>query len=224
MRNLLLGGLAALAVTIPAAQPATADPAVPEFDFADCPALPAGADPAQWRCEVLIADGTLDFGAVRGLAVGPMRLTFAEGRLDGEYAQVFGALRDTPQPLPGGSTKVEYAGFADFHGDGEVHLKLALDGWSLPRDCAVGGDDDPIRFRPERGEPEDIPGDPPARLVTMTDVEFATPGTTGCGRHGPTVDRALGLPSPAGANSLTLTTYVAIKGYPDLNASATPGS
>lgn len=32
------------------------------FDFADCPTIPEGADPAQWRCEVLMSSGTIKFG------------------------------------------------------------------------------------------------------------------------------------------------------------------
>src|SRR5688500_6056385 len=68
-------GLAAAVPQQAAAQPAP----LPTFDFADCPELPAGADPAQWRCEVLLSSGTIKFGALGVQDTGAMRLTFAEG-------------------------------------------------------------------------------------------------------------------------------------------------
>jgi hypothetical protein len=220
MRKLVLSGLAALAMIVPLAGPATAEPAVPDFDFADCPALPDGADPAGWRCEVMIADGVIDVGRLRGQSLGRMRLTFAEGRLDGEYAQVFGALRTTPQPLPhgAGTVRVSYGGYSDFHSNderfGEIHLRLRLGGPALPRDCAVGAPDDPIRFLVQvEGPPQDLPGDPPVRKITVTEDVFAAPATSGCGRLGPVADRLLGLPSPSGANALTMTAYVAMRDY-----------
>jgi len=76
---------------------------VPPIDQSACPTeLPAGADPAAWRCEVLTTDATATIGALGPLANGAARLTFAEGTLDGQYAQVFGALRAEPTPVPGG--------------------------------------------------------------------------------------------------------------------------
>jgi len=233
MRNLVLSGVAAVtmtvtALTVPTASAATTTDPVPEFDFADCPALPDGADPAAWRCEVMIADGVIDIGRLRGQSLGRLRLTFAEGRLDGEYAQVFGALRTTAQPLPGaGTVRVEYGGYSDFHANderfGEIHLRLRLAGPPLPRDCAVGAAADPIRFLVQvDGPPQDLPGDPPVRKITVTETEFAAPATSGCGRFGPLADRLLGLPAPAGVNALTMTAYVAMRGYAELSASATP--
>src|SRR5262245_13625862 len=91
-------GVALVAVTVLAG---TAH-ATPTFDFSDCPAIPAGADPAQWRCEVLESTGTVRIGKLGELPGGAMRLTFAEGQLDGKYAQVFGALRSEPIRVPGG--------------------------------------------------------------------------------------------------------------------------
>src|SRR2546429_4352364 len=129
MRKTLLAlGLAAMTLA-GMAMPAAADP-LPTFDFADCPTIPVGTDPAQWRCEVLIAHGTVRIGALPELTIPRIKTTFAEGRLNGEYAQVFGALRADPVRVRGSLVRLEYAGFADFLsvGDrmGELHLKLAV--------------------------------------------------------------------------------------------------
>lgn len=212
---------------------ATADP-VPTFDFADCPAIPAGADPALWRCEELKSSGTTGFGDVRDQPTGPMTMTFAEGELAGEYAQVFGALRAEPTPVAGGllgtpgSTgrnpllgmvvRIEYAGYADFHsiGDrmGEQHLKIRVLSPLLPPTCTIGSDADPIVLKPVRtGGPDVISTDPPVLRFTIQDNEFAVPEARGCGGLDHLVNRRLRLPSPAGANTITLTTTVGLTGY-----------
>lgn len=204
-------------------QPAAADP-VPTFDFADCPALPAGADPALWRCEVLMSSGTIRFGNLAEQPTGAMRLTFAEGTLNGEFAQVFGALRAEPTRVSGGlpmDMRIEYAGFADFHsvGDqmGEQHLKIRLISRLLPDTCTIGSDRDPIRFRPIRtGGPDMISTNPPVLRFTIEDTLFAVPKSHGCGGLGRLVDRRFGLPSPAGTNAMALTTLVGLRSYAEI--------
>ncbi|MFJ6676640.1 hypothetical protein ACIQMJ_36540 [Actinosynnema sp. NPDC091369] len=218
-----------------AGQEAAVQPApIPAFDFADCPAIPAGADPAQWRCEVLMSTGTLKFGNLAEQPTGAMRLTFAEGQLNGEFAQVFGALRAEPTTVPGGllgvpgpspvlrtDLRLEYAGFADFLSDGDrmgvQHLKLRVINGLLPRTCAIGDEDDPLVFRPLRTSgPDRISADPPVLRFTIEDTSFAVPSAKGCGGLDRLVDKRFGLPSPAGANSMELTTLVGLKSYTEL--------
>jgi hypothetical protein len=219
--------LIGLAMT-PAA--AAADP-VPTFDFADCPAIPGGADPAQWRCEVLMSTGAVTFGTIAELPVGAMRMTFAEGQLNGEYAQVFGALRADPVRVPGGllgtgdrnpllrmDIRLEYAGFADFHSDGdrmgEQHLKIRVISGLLPATCTIGSDDDPIVLKPIRTSgPDVISTDPPVLRFTIEDTAFATPRAHGCGGLDRLVNKRFGLPAPAGTNAMTLTTTVGLRSY-----------
>jgi hypothetical protein len=209
-----------------AAGPAAADP-VPTFDFADCPAIPAGADPAQWRCEVLMSTGTVRFGNLPGQSTGPMRLTFAEGQLDGKFAQVFGALRAEPtrvvgvHPLPRMDMRIEYAGFADFLsvGDqmGEQHLKIRLINRFLPNSCTIGSDEDPIRFRPIRTSgPDVISTNPTVLRFTIEDKEFAVPRTRGCGGLNRLLDKRFGLPAASGTNTFALTTMVGLKSYTEI--------
>lgn len=223
--------LIALAATAPPQAAAAQPDPVPEFDFTDCPALPTGADPAQWRCEVLVSRGTVTFGDLAEQDTGAMRLTFAEGRLDGGFAQVFGALRAEPTPVPGGllgvpghnplmraDLRIEYAGFADFQSDGDrmgvQHLKLRVISPLLPPTCTIGDDADPVVFRPIRtGGPDRVSDDPPVLRFTIEDTAFAVPSARGCGGLGRLVDKRFGLPSPAGANSMKLTTLVGLKGY-----------
>lgn len=207
-----------------AAQPASADP-VPTFDFADCPAIPADADPALWRCEVLMSSGTIRFGNLPEQATGTMRLTFAEGTLDGKFAQVFGALRAEPTRvrgvLPRLDMRIEYAGFADFLsvGDqmGEQHLKIRLLSRLLPDTCTIGNDRDPIKFRPIRTSgPDVISTNPPVLRFTIEDKQFAVPKTHGCGELGRLMNKRFGLPAPAGTNAMTFTTMVGLKSYTEI--------
>lgn len=209
---------------------AAADP-VPTFDFTDCPAIPAGADPAQWRCEVLMSTGTTAFGAITEQSIGAMRLTFAEGRLNGEYAQVFGALRADPVRVPGGllgtgdqnpllrmNIRLEYAGYANFLSDGdqmgEQHLKIRVLSTLLPPTCTIGSDQDPIAFKPIRTSgPDVISTNPPVLRFTIEDTTFATPKAHGCGGLTRLVNKRFGLPAPTGTNAMTLTTTVGLRGY-----------
>jgi hypothetical protein len=222
LRRVAVAVLAAAAV-VGLAQPAAAAP-LPTFDFADCPALPEGADPALWRCEVLMSTGTIRFGNLAEQPVTGMRLTFAEGTLDGKFAQVFGALRAEPTRVPGlprTDMRIEYAGFADFLSDGdrmgEQHLKLRLISPFLPRTCTIGSDEDPIRLRPIRTSgPDVISTDPRVLRFTIEDKELAVPRARGCGVFNGLVNKRLGLPAPAGTNVITLDTLVGLKDYPEL--------
>jgi hypothetical protein len=213
-------------------QTATSQPTQPPtFDFSDCPAIPAGADPAQWRCEVLVSTGTLSFGTVSEQSAGSMRLTFAEGRLDGKFAQVFGALRAEPVPVPGGllatprqnpllrmDIQLRYAGFADFLSDGDrmgtQHLKIGVISPLLPKTCTIGSDADPIVFKPIRtAGPDVISTNPQVLRFTIADSTFAMPRLQGCGAFGPLLSRRLGVPAPSGASTMTLNTFVGLRDY-----------
>jgi hypothetical protein len=217
--------ITALAATCLAALALSATPASPaeaaEFDFADCPAIPAGADPAQWRCEVLVSQGTVSFGHVRDLRLGAMRLTFAEGRLNGQYAQVFGALHSKPVPVPrtpGVSISLRYAGFSDFQSNdqrkGEIDLAATLSGRLLPRDCTIGDDRNPIHSVIKQvGDTEVVSQDPLTLRFSSIDDQLALPAASGCGHWTRLLNHRLGLPSPSGANVLTQTTLVRLRSY-----------
>lgn len=199
---------------------ASAEPGPGPADFSDCPAIPARADPGQWRCEVLVSSGTVKIGRVPAIGIEGMRTTFAEGRLNGEFAQVFGALRAEAVRVPRSVARVrlEYAGFADFLsvGDrmGEQHLKLSVRAPFLPRGCTIGSDEDPIVFKPVRtAGPEVISQNPLVLKFSMRDNEFAVPGVYGCGPWKRLVEHQFGVPAAGGTNTLELTTFVSIRGY-----------
>ncbi|MBP2330330.1 hypothetical protein JOF56_010715 [Kibdelosporangium banguiense] len=224
---------AAAVIMVPVGQAAAAEP-VPTFDFSDCPAIPAGADPAQWRCEVLMSSGTVQLGTLPAQPSGAMRLTFAEGRLDGKFAQVFGALRADPARVPGGllgipgsdehnpllraDIRIEYAGFADFLsvGDqmGEQHLKLRVISPLLPGTCTIGSDQDPIKFRPIRTSGPDVVSPNPTVLrFSIKDEQFAVPKARGCHAFDRLVNKRFGLPAASGTNRITFTTLVGLRSY-----------
>lgn len=219
---------ALLAVLTTGAAPSAADTgsAGPSgFDFGACPAadeLPAGADPGTWRCEVMQATGRLRVGDVDEPIDRPMTLTFAEGRVDGAYAQVFGEM--SAEPIRVGGTPLtltpRYGGYADFQSDdvrrGELDLTLAVRGPLLPRGCSIGTEaTEPIHLVLKDTRPtEVISEDPPVVSFGAADAEFAAPRAGGCGRLGGRIlDRVLDLPAPAGENRLELDATVAIRPY-----------
>jgi hypothetical protein len=218
-RILIAAGAVALALLTTTAA-AQAEP-LPPFDFSDCPTIPANADPGTWRCEVLASHGNVQIGRTGELPISSMRTVFAEGTIGGQYAQVFGSLQAEPIRVPGTSTtmRMTYAGFSDFLsvGDrmGELHLKIAARSPFLPRSCTIGTDQDPIVFKPLRTSgPEVVSQNPPVRKFSMRDNEFPVPRAYHCDPFERLLEHRLGVPSPAGTNDLTLTTYAGIKAYP----------
>ncbi len=218
MRKLLATVMAAAGLLLSTQIAAAED--VPSFSYEDCPEqLPPGA--VGWRCEVLVADGTGKFGALGTLNLGRQRLTFAEGQLNGKYAQVFGALRAEPTTVPGGlfgnrlvplAFQVQYGGSSDFYGLGFVALKLKVISPLLPRTCFIGTDSDPIVVAPQtRTQPVEVA--PGVYKATMQDKRFAIPRAHGCGIFTRIVEHRFGVPAAAGTNEITLPTYTSIKQY-----------
>ncbi len=219
--------LATLALGAAPAQGAERAADVPKFDFSACPAvdeLPAGADPGTWRCEVMHATGHLRMGRVDEPLTEPMRITFAEGRVNGEFRQVFG--RMTASAIRVGGTPLtltpQYGGHSDFLSDdtrrGEFDIKFAIGSAhglpALPTDCSVGSDENAVHLVLKDTDPTRvISKDPLVVAFGAQDVEFAAPSTSGCGRLSRALDRALGLPSAAGANAFDMDVTVAIRPY-----------
>lgn len=209
---------AAAAVVGLAAAPAAAD--TPEFTFADCPTvLPTGADPAKWRCEEMAATGTARFGALPTLDLSMLKMTFAEGTLDGRFAQTFGALRSEPVRIPRShlSLEFQYGGFSDFQSNaermGEVHLKLAVKGFGVPSTCTIGTDAEPLRFVVKRLTPTEVVSTNPLVVrFSIADTAFTVPRSSECGPFSRMIDTRLGLPSVEG-NSLVLHNRAGIRGY-----------
>ncbi|MFD8010619.1 hypothetical protein [Streptomyces sp. NPDC058955] len=221
----LLAGLALGAAPAHGAEPA-AD--LPEFDFSACPAvdeLPAGADPGTWRCEVMHATGHLRMGAVDEPLTEPMKIAFAEGRVGGEFRQVFG--RMTAAPIRVGGTPLtltpQYGGYSDFLSDdtrrGEFDVTFALgSAHGLPAlassGCSVGSAEDAVHLVLKDTAPTRvISRNPLVVAFGAEDAEFAAPGTSGCGPLGRALDRVLGLPSAAGSNVFHMDVTVAIRPY-----------
>ncbi|MGW1991626.1 hypothetical protein [Embleya sp. NPDC001921] len=221
----------------PRAAPASAAAPLPTFDFADCPALPAGADPDKWRCEVHVATGDMRLGGLT-VPLRPMTITHAEGPLpDGSTGQVFGAMHATPSPATGGlldipglperapmlgvNVETKYGGWFDFlsHGTsaGGLDVTLALSGPLLPKDCSIGTAEHPIRLTMMRKGPNEwVSKDPPILKGTLWDNTVAIPAATDCGPLGAVLNHRNNLPSPGGANSVTLDGLYTFKTYTQL--------
>ncbi|MEU9183081.1 hypothetical protein AB0D14_00640 [Streptomyces sp. NPDC048484] len=214
----------ALAASVGAA---TAGPAhatgTGERGFQDCPApseLPEGADPAKWRCEAMTAVGHLTLGRVEKRIDEPLAITFAEGTVDGEYRQVFGAMAAAPLPVRGTPLSItpRYGGYSDFQSNderrGELALTFGITGPGVPPGCSIGSDADPVHLvLMETDPPEVVTPDPLVVTFGVEDNNFAAPRTSGCGWLGPVLNKALRLPSPAGVNSIDLDARVTMRSY-----------
>lgn len=213
MRLFALGAAAAALALLPGT--ASADD-LPTFDFTDCPAPPAGADPGTWRCEAFVSQGKLTIGE-REFPLGEIRLTFSEGRVNGQYAQVFGTLRHAPVTVPGlaGTTlQLHYGGYSDFQSNaeqrGELDVSATLRHPLLRKGCTLGVLHTVVHDDPAV-PPTVISKNPPTMHFGVVDPDLALPATRGCGVLGPLVDRRLGLPSPSGRNAFQQITYVQYK-------------
>jgi hypothetical protein len=201
---------------------------VPPYDFRDCPALPAGADPHRWICEVLVATGGMSFGTVRVDEFAPITVTHAEGPApDGTTAQVFGNVRSAATRIPGGIfgrvdrhpllrlyLRPGYGGYADFisQGDhmGTLDLTFPFASGLVNESCVA----DAVRFQLVRTAPTELVSMEPRILkVHARDDTFPVPAARGCGRLTGFLNHRLGLPSAAGHNHAAFTGYLVVQPY-----------
>ncbi|MFS8201845.1 hypothetical protein ACLVWQ_24510 [Streptomyces sp. CWNU-52B] len=191
--------------------------------FQDCPALselPQGVDPAEWRCEAMTAVGHLRLGRADVPIERPLAITFAEGRVDGEFHQVFGAMTATPLRVRGTPLSItpRYGGYSDFQSNderrGELDLTFGISGAGVPPGCSMGSMADPVHLvLKETDPPRVVTSDPLVVAFGVEDNRFEVPKTSGCGRLGLTLHEMLRLPSPAGVNSISLDARVAMRSY-----------
>jgi hypothetical protein len=221
--------LTGAALSTVALLPTAASAAAPAFAFDDCPAIPAGADPAKWRCEEMHATGSVRLGGVT-LPV-TLKTTHAEGRLAGDTRTtfIFGTLRSGPVPVPGGllgrtdrrhplvpaRAAVEYAGHIDFLAGPPMaeilHLKYRVDSPLTGTGCTIGTDEDPLVIVGTIvGDRVPLPDDPRVLTFRVEDDEFAVPAAHGCGRLGGLVDHRFGLPA---TGTLGLDVYFSVRTY-----------
>ena len=230
--------IAAATIAIPVdASAATAAPgsgsttAIPSFDYRDCPQLPVGVDPAKWRCEVLVADGTATVGGAT-LPFAFTAVTHAEGPLpDGTPGQVFGGFRAARLPVPGRQSgdghgpklwmQPHLAAIPDFYSQsGAMSLTFQLTGPRLGEHCSIGTPDAPVQVAAARvpGTTQWLSQDPPVITFQVLDQTLAVPEVSGCGRAAEELNRRFALPSPSGANRLGGTVFYSFKTYDQLQS------
>jgi hypothetical protein len=217
---------AANAATVPAPTPAAT---VPTFDYGDCPRLPAGVDPAKWRCEVLLAEGSATV-AGSSLPFAFTRVTHAEGPLpDGSPGQVFGGFSAERLPVPGRQSsdghgpklwvQPHLTAAPDFSSrSGAMSLTFQLTGPRLGDDCSIGTAAAPVQVAAARvpGSTRWLSQDPPIVTFQVLDQRLAVPEVSGCGRAAAELNRRFGLPSPSGSNRLSGTAFYSFKTYDKL--------
>jgi len=192
-----------------AAAPAASADTLPAFSFADCPALPAGADPIFWQCNVAITyGGTFKLGSINTTITTPITLTYANG-FDPETLEekvVFGSFKASKfQVQPGlfGDPFVtaiyaqpKYAGgFGLADSKVKLGLKVNVQNPLLGGNCYIGSASKPISLSlgitatsppppntPIEGSPpEVVQDDPPVLKTTVVDNAFSVPKASGCG-------------------------------------------
>jgi hypothetical protein len=227
------GAVAAAVVALVPGGAAVAAGQIPAFAFDDCPAIPAGVDKAQWRCEEMHASGSIQLGAVK-LPV-TLKTTHAEGRRPGASTTefIFGALRADPVPVPGGllnsrldrkhpvlpaNLNLEYAGHIDFVAGPPMaeilHLKYRVGNRLVGDNCYIGTDNQPLVIVGAIvGDRVPVQDDPQVLKFAVEDDGFAVPAAQGCGPLNRLVDHRFGLPS---TGTLNLAVYFSIKTYDKL--------
>jgi len=204
----------------------TTTPAVPTFDFRDCPRLPTGVDPAKWRCEVLVAQGSATIGGAT-LPFDFTAVTHAEGPLpDGTPGQVFGGFRAARLPVPGRQsgdghgpklwTQPRLTAAPDFYSQsGAMSLTFQFTGPRLGEHCSIGTAAAPVQVAAARvpGTTQWLSQNPPIITFQVLDQTLAVPEVSGCGRAAGELDRRFALPSPSGANRLSGTAFYSFKTY-----------
>ena len=217
--------------TTSATSAASAASALPTFDYRDCPQLPTGVDPAAWRCEVLIADGTVTIGT----STAPFHftaVTHAEGPMpDGSEGQVFGGFRADRIEVPGRQSgdghgpklwmQPRLAAIPDFLSQsGAMSLTFQLTGPRLGDGCSIGTIEQPVQVAAERvpGTAGWISQDPPLIKFAAYDDTFTAPVAEGCGPLTAPLNRRLGLPKPSG-NLMTYDATYTFRTYDQLPTS-----
>ncbi|MQY07017.1 hypothetical protein [Actinomadura macrotermitis] len=202
---LTLGGTA---LSVAAAPAALAD-SVPTFSFADCPKLPAGADPAFWQCNVAVTtSGTMKLGKLDQAITSPITITYANGfdPVTGVEGAVFGSFKAGRMLVKKGIfgdpfVTAVYAqpkyvgGFGLANGKLQLSLKVSVQNPMLGSYCTIGSNTRPIKLdlgigttsppppnTPISGSPpEQVTFDPPVMKATVVDNAFAVPGADNCG-------------------------------------------
>ncbi|MEV5572510.1 hypothetical protein AB0L06_20900 [Spirillospora sp. NPDC052269] len=231
---------AALGLAAAPAQARQAAPTgIPTFDYADCPALPAGADALSSFCfEAIASSESVTIGNVTHLINSPFKATFGSPWFDdsGYGSNIFGGLRTEPFQVSTRNgepvyARVESAGASDLTPTLGLNLnfKIRFTGGGLGSNCTVGTDGNPISahlitgtttppspYQPITGVPWTVAA-PGVHQGTVVDNTFPVPAASGCGDSGNAFLNQLGgLPAPAGASSIVLPTYMGAISYSKL--------
>ncbi|MEO3786071.1 hypothetical protein ABGB12_22305 [Actinocorallia sp. B10E7] len=166
MRRVVTTGLATLALTLGfAAAPASAENLYTpsEEDFADCPARPANA--TEWKCFVMTAlDGQFRLKNMKVRINHAVRLTVAQGKVNGQNVAQTGSVRSEPMPFVAGvlgtpleipdptgwKVKIEATGHASpgILYPSKVGLKARIIGDGLGDNCWIGSNAAPVILAP----------------------------------------------------------------------------
>lgn len=235
IRARLAAGAGALAMSaglvLGPATPAHAAPYTPsDADFANCPALPAGAWDLLWNClAITITGGEIKLGTLTQEITEPVRITVAAGPLNGGLALVSGGIAGEPVPIPPESlplpipdlkVRVEQAGDITPAPilPASIPLKIHILSGLVGPDCYIGGAGAPIAVKPNISALGVATlGGVFVLTTTLGDDQFPVPGATGCALGttdlNPLVNSLVGLPSAAGSNHARFDSAIRVRNY-----------
>ncbi|MBW8482003.1 hypothetical protein [Actinomadura parmotrematis] len=215
-RHLAALGLLAAAVSAVTAAPAQAAPAAAPAGalFADCPALPAGADAGTWTCYALTSSDTLlRFNKMSAHTTAPVKLTVAQGKVGGQAVAKVGALRADPIPFVTGIAgtpaeiphplgwKVEISPTGTVAPGALVPHELGLTarilGTGLGASCTIG----PAKIKTDlQWVLPWVDADGLAWKLKAYDSVYALPAAKNCNGQDLAVDTLIGVPANATSN------------------------
>ncbi|CNE85043.1 Uncharacterised protein [Mycobacterium tuberculosis] len=188
------------------------DPIPSSFDFSDCPALPAGADPQFSHCfTIVVTSGTFQIGNFNQSIDEPIRLTFAQtfNTTTFEFGTVFGKFRAPKMLVQPGLfgdpflsavyAQPEYAGVFEFPPSADYRIKLGLKirliNPILGSHCTVGSDSNPIVLNFTTGTTSPPAPNTPITGEPMTPVRTDPPPVVRSAQH---VENSFSVPGAKG--------------------------
>ncbi|MFF4242790.1 hypothetical protein ACFYYL_43605 [Actinomadura geliboluensis] len=234
----LAGTSSAQARTVPTAP---AEAGLPDFDFSDCPAVPADYEEYIGTCfDQVVVGGQIQIGRLSHEITDEIRFTYAEVMKwpTGERQLLVGPLHTKKVALPSeviglppGRTVFaapEYAGgFTINYPNMTIGLKIRLSGAGLGGSCVIGSDEDPIPLSMTTGSTNPPPPNTPITGVPFTHVgtvdkvnimsathvdnAFPAPAARGCEQSGTNIDGLVN--SAAGLPSPAGTNTVVLDHY-----------
>ncbi|WP_067471591.1 hypothetical protein [Actinomadura hibisca] len=210
---------------------------LPPVSWRDCPGVvPAGVNPATAFCMLLITNaGEISMGKIQQPITGTMTMTLLNytDPATGEDRSKLVKVRAPKMRVPGGAlgipgsddlvpllrldaqTEVDAVDLDLLNMRVGLTMRVKVHNPLLGNNCYIGSKETPVKLNLaiDPTKLEGVDTQPPMLKAVANDNAFAVPAAKGCGLVDPIVNWRASLPSAAGANKATMTSYVVGKPY-----------